>query len=365
MKRPALTLFSPLIIITITTVACDSLPDITDSGIHVVVAADPGLELCAGSLAHMDEFVARLSSHVSLAPPTGDDRFRFTWLDRVDFHDRSGCTKGSSGCAGGDHTRTMLAPHDHELAHNVSFALGLPPPLFVEGFAVAFEGLAAGYEADSASGSHIDIRELLHLSARNLLGLPGGYPAAGAFTAHLIERHGLEDYLRAYSELNWFHSRDAVDRVFRDVLGVSFEQSVLDFEATRDRCRHSAYDAKLLECSAPALEWKGDLLIEHRSLACDQDDAIGPFGGGQIVVLHTVEIAEAGAYTLVALGDGPGNAVSLRPCGGCDADDGYTVSAGSLSRTLTLAAGRHSLRLHGPAGGRTSVGFRLERVSDP
>jgi len=127
-------------------------------------------------------------------------------------------------------------------------------------------------------------------------------------------------------------------------------------------CPAYAYKTKLLECSAPELEWDGIALTHHRTLACAQDDVIGPYAGDATLVLHTLEVAESGAYELVVLGD-PADAliVSIIGCGGCDAA-ALTSSAGSLPRIGWLDAGRYSLRLWGPAEGLTSIGFRLSRV---
>ncbi|MCY1010921.1 hypothetical protein OV079_36225 [Nannocystis pusilla] len=57
--------------------------------------------------------------------------------------------------------------------------------------------------------------------------------------------------------------------------------------------------------------------------------------------------------------------VSLQPCTICE-HPGLTVAADHpLPRTVALAAGRHSLRLHGPASIRTSLGVGIEPADAP
>lgn len=334
------------------------LPEVSDEGAHVVIAADPGLDLCAGSIAHMDAFVAALSDAFALAPPAGEDRFTFYWLTPEGFHDRTLCPREASACAYFGKSFTPYAPHDHELVHNVAEAFGYPRPIFTEGLAVAFEGLADG--APDEGHGLLDVRGLLGFTTGVQLGRAGGYPTAGAFTGFLIQRHGLEAYLRMYAAVGPLESEGGIDTIFREELGASLDESIAEFEQ-EPPCTRPARDAKLVECSAPALEWAGDRLTLHRAIACEQEDAVGPFTSGSAIVFYTVEIAEAGDYAIAVLGDDPANRVSLQPCTICS-DDGVAVDAGEPPRTFALAAGRHSVRLHGPTDTRTSVGLRIERV---
>lgn len=357
---------SALLVLAASLGACVDLPEPTHYGEHVVVAADPGHSLCGGTLAHMDAFVAALSAEFSLAPPVGDDRFTVYLLEAEHFHARAPCAGDAGGCAFAGSAYIQYAPHDHELVHNVAEAFGYPRPLFIEGLAVAFGGLGADIVPepdDRAPPEHLDIRDLLGLTTSLQLRRLYGYATAGAFTTHLIRNHGLAAYLRMYEAVDPFETPRGIDRVFREEFGVSLDDSIAAFEAA-EPCPVLESDAKLLECAAPELEWSGQRLTYHRALACEQGDVVGPYDSDSAVVFHTVTIPADGHYELTVLGDDPRNRVSLQPCTICDGD-GLTVAADQPQRIAALAAGRYSLRLHGPASVRTGVGVRIEPVDAP
>jgi hypothetical protein len=355
--------------------ACD-LPEVTEVGAHVELAADPGLQACSGTLAHMDEFVAAVSAEFSRAPPPPGDRVRFYWLARDDFHARSPCPDDITACARGDTSFSPLAPLDHELVHNLTAAIGTPPIFFIEGLAVAYQGLDADFphpEFDRTAYrlADLDVRRLIEQRSGSALRDMGGYPLAGAFTAFLIRTHGIERFLRVYAALGRSATIAAIDREFQAVFGASLEQSIAEFDASARDCIEFEFNAKLVECAAPELAWDGVRLVHHRTLGCDQDDAIGPFSGDAVVVLHTLELTTAGEYQLRVIGDAEEDAlagessrhaVSLQRCGGCGAPM-LTNAAGLSARTGWLDPGRYALRLRGPASRRSSIGLRLELIT--
>lgn len=368
MMRHALLACAPLL-------ACNDLPDVTAVGTHVEVAADPGLKLCNGTLAHMDAFVVRLSAELSLPAPVGEDRFRLYWLEDARFYDRTACNELASACARGTESFTRAMPVNHELVHNVTSSLGDPRPVFTEGLAVALEGLGATLAAASYGFPpgedlpDLDLRDLMtEPTGVRLLDL-GAYPLAGAFVAFLIRNHGLDAFGRVYASLGYYASLRQIDRVFRDELGVSLDDSIDDFDATARGCAHKGYDAKLIECAAPELAWSGDVLVHHRSLDCDQDNVVGPYDGDSAVVFYTLEIPEAGGYELrvlgepAALGEGVQSAVSLMPCTPCSGLE-QAAYAGLPPPTSWLEPGRYSVRFRGPASTPTSIGLRLTRIPD-
>lgn len=360
--------------------ACNELPEVTEVGVHVEVAADPERELCGGTLAHMDELVARAAAELSVAAPTGDDRFRLYWLIDDDFFRRSGCPKFGYACASGGTSYTRSVPVNHELIHNVSGPLGESRSFFVEGLAVAFEGLGDAI-MPSVYGPglgenlpDLDLHELVSITGSRELVERGAYPLAGAFVAFLIRRHGAAAFARAYTAIPYTAipytaSRSRIDREFREAFGETLDASVAAFEATARGCSRTGFDAKLIECAAPELAWSGDVFVHHRTLACEQADAVGPYIGDSVVVFNTLTIAEAGGYELSVLGEPAGlnegllGYVSLVPCTPCG---GLEVSGrtGMDPQTRWFEAGRYSLRLRGPAQTVTSIGLKLTRVPD-
>ncbi|WAS94168.1 hypothetical protein [Nannocystis punicea] len=348
---------APLVVVAALS-ACGDLPEPQVFGAHVVLAADPGLEACGGTLVHLDEFVARLADAMGVDPPTGDDRFLVYWLAREDFHARSGCPDDVLACAGDSHHSTPVLPLNHELVHNLAATMGSTLPLFAEGFATAFEGLGDSVADDM--WPYGDVHDVLGLLTGVQLGRARAYPLAGAFTTFLVQRHGLDAYLRMYAAVGPLETARGVDTIFREEFGASFDDNVAEFAALDvPDCGSPERDAKIVECAAPELEWSGDRFVHHRSIACEQGDVVGPYAGDAALVFHTITVPADGDYLVTVLGDDPNNRVSLQPCTICGGP-GVTIPPGQTPFTVALAAGRHSLRLHGPARARTSIGVRIE-----
>ena len=333
-------------------------PEVTDEGVHVVVVADAGLEMCGGTLAHMDAFIAAAAREFGVEAPLGDDRLTLYWMVEA-FHARSGCDATATGCAQGSSAWVASVPVDHEFVHNLTEELGAPTGFFVEGIAVAYEGLGGdGMPEGSIEG-------LVSASSQTLLATPGSYVLAGAFSAYLVEQHGLAAYWRAYAAIDRDADDAAIDAAFVSAFGVSLADSIAGFDRARRSCPHGVSTAKLVECAAPTIEWRDGAASLHRSLACEQDDVIGPHAGDLAVALHTLEIPAGGEYEISVIGDhgqtanGTENTATLVRCGGCALPTSLRIEAGEPPRVVTLPAGRYALRLTGPATVPTSVGVRV------
>lgn len=338
--------------------ACRELPDVTHEGQHIRIAVDPGLELCAGSVAHMDEFVARLSVELGLDVPTGDDRLLAYWLERDDFVARSPCPERVGGCARNGVFYAMGMPENHEFVHTVAAPLS-SLSFFNEGLAVAYEGLGGLIDTDEAPVLG-PIEPLLRIPSGVELGrTENGYVRAGAFVAFLLENYGIEAYSRATADIDKGADDDDIDRAFQAAFGASLTELTAEFNIASNRCAQPAYDAKLLECAAPELEWRDGRIVEHRPIACDEPDAVGPYAGNVVVVFHTVTIPEPGEYSVELFGDSTANKLALRSCGRCGSTPTLALRAGDPAKTVRLAAGRHSLRLFGAVDHRTSLGLRI------
>ncbi|PCC75660.1 hypothetical protein SAMN02745121_00200 [Nannocystis exedens] len=345
--------------------ACDRLPEPSLEGEHVRIGASPGLEPCAGNLAHMDLFVARLAAEMGVTAPTGDDRFTFYWLTPDDFVDLSPCPREVTACTVFDTIYSNAAMLDHELVHLFAHDTSA---FFAEGFAVAYEGLGGGVHDERAT--RITRRDVWP-SLLSVLWIGVDYDDAGAFVAYLLDRHGLAEFQAALPHFPLLASRAGIDRVFRDRFGVSLADSVAEFTAERERCPHLAYDRKLMECDAPRIAWDGRRYAEYRRLAADEPDAIGPFGRDGLLVLRSIDIPEDGTYELEIVVDPrvTDGVVFFRPtvsvvgCGGCD--DEPVVHETDQARRVELRAGRHSLRLHGSTRVDTRVAWSITRVDDP
>ncbi|MFY0531164.1 hypothetical protein [Nannocystis pusilla] len=341
--------------------ACDPLPPVRHEGVHVRVAPDPGLELCGGTLAHMDDFVARVSAEFGVDPPIGDDRFTYYWLDPEDFGKRTPCPDAVAGCAVYDGVYSKVAPLDHELVHSVSFAYGVGPQIFVEGLARAYEGLEAWRSPQPQRP-----RDVWKFVSANWIA-PLDYDVAGAFTSYLIARFGLDVFLTMYAGLGLVAREGAIDRAFKTHFTVDLARTIDDFTADGGDCLHEHADPKLSECGAPEIAWDGEYAAEFRRLACEQEDAVGPYYGGDVVVMRSLVVPVEATYDIAVITDepalAPSLAISLFPCSQCGTDLAVTVGAGERI-TARLAAGRYSLRLHGSARREARIGWALTRRPD-
>lgn len=354
---------SGLSLILLIAACTPALPEVTDEGLHVRVAADSGLRLCAGTLAHIDEFVERVSEQFGEAPPVEEERITFYWLDADGFYERSGCSSPALGCEKDGILWAKEAPIDHEFVHAIVHKISHPSPFFIEGLADAYNGLGAIRKAATVF-TYRARRTVLAGRYRSV-----DYGAAGAFTAYLVVRHGIDAYLTAYASWPTEPNERAIDDVFLDVFGVSLSQSLTDFEATYAACSRAEVDAKLLECSAAEIAWDGSSLIANHTLSCEQEDAIGPFGGEDIVVQKTLVVPRDGMYEIgifeeeaTGLGE-PSSSISLVPCGPCGSGSSVTANAGEPVQTAALRAGRHSLRLHGSSKELIEVRYHVKAVN--
>lgn len=348
-----------------------NLPEVQQEGAHVQIAADPGLSLCGDGLGHMDRFVELLAGELGREPPTGRDRITYYLLRDGDFRERTICVTEREGCAVGGDVFVTFGPADHELVHALTWADGVSAAFLLEGLAHAHEGLRVDHEyADAEIGSGLTIDAAI--VARKQGWLPGEqYPLAGAFTAFLLERFGGPAYMRVYRRLQFADGPGLVSRALEAELGASLAELAEEFDATRRDCPPLAFKRKLIECSAPELAWDGERLAAFRTLACAQDDVVGPFNADTLVVHHTLVVPADATYTVTAVGDedgvdgGVANAVDLVRCGGCEGFASAHAVAGGDSATVLLTAGTYALRLRGPASAATGVGVRVERVGPP
>lgn len=338
-------------------VACGK-PEFTHEGAHIRFAAEASGELCAGTIAHMDRFIELLSAEFQLEPPTGTRRIEYFWSDFEDFRALAPCPPGVAGCASARTVFSWTVPHTHELVHAVASRLSHPAPFFTEGLAEAYQGLDGSSLEFGSEWRPGYVREAL--DAKRYTGI--SYAGAGAFVSHLIATHGIDKYLRVYAEIPRRAELADIDAAFRAVFGVSLEDSLVDYELDGARCGPRGYTARLAECDAPELEWDDDRLVFWRDLACDEPDAIGPYDGGSVQVLHTLVIPEVGDYHVALVSDDPTatHRLSLDACTRCTGPE-LTLDAGERV-VATLSPGRHALRLRGPVGLPTRVGVLLERV---
>lgn len=336
--------------------AC-SLPAFEVESEHVRVAADPGLVMCGGTMAHMDAFVVRVAEMFGVEPPTGADKIEFSWLGREEFAARSGCSADALGCVRRRLSRSVVFSEQMPLNHELVHVLSRPwnrAPFFVEGLAVALEGLGDRVEPVGWLGWP-DVRS--NLEARTSQAVD--YAVAGGFVGHLIEEFGVEAVLRVMGRLSRETSTAQVDAALRAELGTTLDVSIAEFEATLLECSERR-TAMLLECEAPEIEWDGVMFAEYRTLACEQEDVVGPYTGFTAAVFRTIAVREAGVYEVRAIADDERLAVALASCEPCG-PRGHVRARGGTG-AFTLDAGLYSVRVIGAGEGDVEVGWSIRRV---
>jgi len=335
-----------------------TLPGVDSEGLHVRVAADPGLELCGGTLTHMDAFVARVAEEFGVAAPTGDDRIEYFWLAKEDYAKRSGCPMNSSGCArSGKKVYSFTAPLDHEYVHALAARWGRMPPFFEEGLATAFEGLGTGISFEQEyPPSHGPSRGALEEAMLATSPDSVNYAAAGSFIHYLVQTHGTGTTLRTITGL----ARDAgsgdIDAAFRAGFGVSVSDSITGFEAFIKKCPLDR-TAMLLECDAPTIAWDGHEFAEFREIGCEQEDVVGPFYGDRLMTMRTLEVREGGVFAIQVIGGTA--AILFAECGGCGPRQ--TVRRIDGMAAIELSVGLYSLRVVAEIDA-TEVGWTIRRA---
>lgn len=357
------------------------------SGRQVRVEADAGLEMCGGTLEHLDRFVERFAGELGL-PLAGEPWIDFRWMTPEHLRQRNPCA-GAPACAV---VRTVYAsemPHEHEIVHSAASDLGLAHPFFIEGLAVAFEAGAGDREAtddalDDTTGGDTDGDDttgddtvgdetnggdedepprVLEVLREGWVWLPGQYyPLAGAFTRYLIDRFGLRQHLEFYRRTWYADPYAALAREFRAVFGVTLEEVVTDFEAERADCEYTSYRFKLLECEAPELAWDGERLARYLTVDCDDAEAVGE-AGKSARIWRTFEVKEGGRFRLEAR-DAAWTTLTLASCGGCERQAVTRLSLARARAEVELPPGRYFLRAESRALAPATVGLVMERVRE-
>lgn len=331
-----------------------TLPGVDVEGRHIVVSADPGLEMCGGSLEHMDAFIERVAEELGVEVPGGNDKVEFFWLTE-DFNERSGCSGGVVGCFGRGKAYGTAAPFNHEVVHAVAAPLGRMPTYFVEGLAVAFEGIGMRREWEPVfrSGTQPVLHSITATEAAEV-----DYAEAGAFTVYLFGRFGVAEVLWVVRGLPRKASRGDVDAAFRAGFGVTLAEVGADFDNFWKGCPWPQ-TALLLECAAPEVAWDGLEFAEFRGISCAQEDVIGPYDGTTMAVLRTLEVREAGLYEVNVIADGFAG-VMLIECGGCGPR--AVVRVDETPVALALDAGLYAVRLVANPATVTEIGWAIRRL---
>ncbi|MCY0990658.1 hypothetical protein OV203_26175 [Nannocystis sp. ILAH1] len=241
-------------------------PPIVWKGEHVQVGTLLELDgWCPGTLARLDDYAAALKDrfHAPEAPIIN----YYLYAPPLSSHDLCG---GNRACVVDGDVSTPELLDIHELVHAVSATFGSMPHFFEEGaasywgrhYAVDFRGL--------------DIREVLaeHWSSG---ADPREYALAAHFTSYLVHTHGDEPYVALLQATSRDQSRSEFEATFADILGVSLDQAIDDYEANWPYCDPWAAQSSFYECGRPAtVVTPGEGTEFDLDISCADPEVVGP-----------------------------------------------------------------------------------------
>lgn len=282
-------------------------------GEHVEVWASEGVEVCGGNVELMDRFVERFRDVVG-PRAEAEAVHRYHVLDEdgwQEWADAGGCPAAAGGCT--VERRTIYTqvglPSLHELVH---------AEIYGEHDSYLEEGIAELYGCPRLGGRPGERSVEAGIDVRGAYIPHGDYSRAAHFARFLVDRHGIDGFLRARDSTTTESDYDAVDRAFASTLGVTLGEELERYAGYSDRCVDAGYRVALLECELPAAPWHdgGRALELAVDLTCDSPTVLGPFHG-EIFGLGALEIAEHGVYDLHF--DAPGAADAVAWVTACDA----------------------------------------------
>jgi hypothetical protein len=261
-------------------------------GEHVEVWASEGLEVCGGNVEHMDRFVKRFREVVG-PRPEAEALHRYYVLDEedwADWADVGGCPENVAGCAVQRRTiYARVAPSTHELVHAEIAADGYS--LFEEGIAEVF-----GDGPPDAWPLSYEIVGLLQLRDAKLPS--GAYERAAHFARFLIERHGIDGFLRLRDATVRDDTFDELEWAFETTLGSSIERELAAYQGYTAWCQNAGYRLALLECETPPTPWTDERsFVERVDLTCANEDVLGPFHG-EIFAFRAFEVVQLEEYDI-------------------------------------------------------------------
>lgn len=358
-----------------TTIALGCAPDLEPElgelvarGEHVEVWASEGLEVCGGNVEHMDRFVERFRDVVG-PRPEAEALHRYHVLDDEDWEDwaaAGGCPVGVGGCVmQGRTVYARVVPSAHELVHAEIAADG--HLLFEEGIAEVF-----GDGPPDAWPFTYDLEDALELGDARL---PSeAYERAAHFSRFMIDRHGIDGFLRLRDSTTRGDSLDGLERAFESALGTSLQRELAAYDEHPAWCRNAGYRYGLVDCEMPVTPWLDERSFEATvELSCASDDVLGPLHG-EIFVLLAFEVTRFDKYdvALEAAGTDAARAWIVKcgsRCRGWPGDDPehpleppqivIDVRVGE-PREAILYPGRYWIRLFRPVSAPGELSLRID-----
>jgi hypothetical protein len=268
---------------------------------------------CADVLTPLERHFATLESYLGFAWPAGKRVAYDKFVDGKDLDAHGGC-EGAPGCTYGSEIEVTGALDTHELVHAYLSETGTPPPVLIEGVAVALSCSAAYYAVPKPT---IGWEALASLSE----GPADVYPPGAWLVAYLLDAYGPGPFLNVYATLPYHASAADMDAAFRAGYGKSLADiwaAALAEDQPRNTC--------IWECSGPPLALDGQ-----------------PFDTAGVCGVDTKRPFALAEEATVAFTANGGTGLGLGPCGPVTPPAVVVFAIPTVVTIFHLPAGRYFL----------------------
>jgi hypothetical protein len=204
-------------------------------------------QTCSDVLGPLEQHFAVLQSYLGFGWPPGAKVTYEKMRDFADLMQHGGCLPESGGCT----LESMVVSPDamdlHELVHAYLWATGFPPPVLIEGAAVAL-----ACSPSIAGGKPTESWDQLAALGYGDANREETYIAGGWLVGYLLREYDPRLFTTAYGRLPFDADADAMDAVFREVYGQSL--AAIWAAALAGRAPHQVC---LWQCSQPAAPLDG------------------------------------------------------------------------------------------------------------
>lgn len=334
-----------------------STAELIFEGERVSFWSEPDLEICAGTVDHLDEFARAYLEQSS----DGDvsDQIVYYYLTPDTLSSPSICGS-TSACTRTGHIYASNPVHTHELVHGIRDLQAhsrRTVDFFEEGIAQQHYDVAIHWEPDFSVHDiieHVDSPPIAHIYDRS---------------AHLL------DYVTAVS--SWADAERLVDSAasiedpasLDDVLLATVGETAAEMQrgySDHPQCSALAVSRLLAECAADPIPWNEaawsptPFIIEGGGdFGCDSPGAIGP-RDGRIWKSYTVDVPVSAEYR-IELHERSGMALQIVACElGCGDDPDFATSEPNLDTSIFLPSGRHVVRASRAVDDPGPIGFTLK-----
>ncbi|MDX2091123.1 MAG: hypothetical protein SFX73_24900 [Kofleriaceae bacterium] len=329
------------------------LPDVVDDAVvvkgkFVTVHTPPQIPVCEDAVAVADRFVEDAAAMFGVSPPA---------IDYYVFDGPTGCGYGKYATASCAMYRTVYANHwihFHELVHAVDASH--PPALFAEGLA---EALSIPSPTARNQPLRTDAALPFESSAFRTGDVAEHYRIAGDFVRYIIERFGPEKYRELSISLMSLADELTTRSTFRQVMGISLDETIADFRATTPARSVLRVPVDLADCHDPIPPTERDTWVFEDITT--NDCTSGMTENGTSYWQHTrrfgFEITNAGVYEIEVAASGDAKRGRMWSCAAGEVFEYASARQAKHLTVVPLVKGRHAIEALDD-----TTGFRITRL---